>query len=183
MIVPTAASPSAQPAIVKIMRVDALIIIILLLAASTPFAARLLYALAALLLLVDARAAKYTPIAPSSHARRRRRAFATSPRRCRAFATLPRSQRRRRAFAFAGDKKHAIWGETDVAEAAGIAQHVLVLVGGPAGAWQPPSRTCMQHDAGSQLALAVIQSHWDTSFTAACTQPLGPLGAVIYVKQ
>ncbi len=62
-IVPTAASPSAQPTIVKIRRVDALIITILLLAA-TPFAARL-YALAALLLLVE-RAAKYTAIAPSS---------------------------------------------------------------------------------------------------------------------
>ena len=63
-MVPTAASPSAQPAIVKIRRVDALIII--LLPAATPFAARL-YALAALLLLVDERAAKYTAIAPSSH--------------------------------------------------------------------------------------------------------------------
>ncbi len=62
-MVPTAASPSAQPAIVKIRRVDALIIILLL--AATLFAARL-YALAALLLLVE-RAAKYTAIAPSSH--------------------------------------------------------------------------------------------------------------------
>ncbi len=44
-MVPTAASPSAQPAIVKIRRVDALIII--LLPAATPIAARL-YALAAL---------------------------------------------------------------------------------------------------------------------------------------
>jgi hypothetical protein len=67
-MVPTAASPSAQPAIVKIRRVDVLIIIIILLppAATTPFAARLLYALAALLLLVDERADKYTAIAPSS---------------------------------------------------------------------------------------------------------------------
>ena len=66
---PTAASPSAQPAIVKIRRVDALIIIILLLLAATPpFAARLLYALllAALPLLVDERADKYTALAPSS---------------------------------------------------------------------------------------------------------------------
>ncbi len=68
---PTATSPSAQPAIVKIRRVEALIIIIillLLLAASTPFAARLLYALmAALPLLVDEeRADKYTALAPSS---------------------------------------------------------------------------------------------------------------------
>jgi hypothetical protein len=67
-MVPTAMSPSAQPAIVKIRRVDALIIIIiiLLLAATPAFAARL-YALAALLLLVgDERADKYTAIAPSS---------------------------------------------------------------------------------------------------------------------
>ncbi len=62
-MVPTAASPSAQPAIVKIRRVDALITIILL-PAATPIAARL-YALAALLLLVE-RADKYTAIAPSS---------------------------------------------------------------------------------------------------------------------
>ncbi len=48
-MVPTATSPSPQPAIVKIRRVDALIIFILL-PAATPFAARL-YALAALLLL------------------------------------------------------------------------------------------------------------------------------------
>ncbi len=61
-MVPTAASPGAQPAIVKIRRVDALIII--LLPAATPIAARL-YALAALLLLVE-RADKYTAIAPSS---------------------------------------------------------------------------------------------------------------------
>ena len=52
---------SAQPAIVKIRRVDALIIP---LPAATPIAARL-YALAALLLLVE-RADKYTAIAPSS---------------------------------------------------------------------------------------------------------------------
>jgi hypothetical protein len=60
-MVPTAASPSAQPAIVKIRRVDALII---LLPAATPIAAHL-YALAALLLLVE-RADKYTAIAPTS---------------------------------------------------------------------------------------------------------------------
>jgi hypothetical protein len=59
--VPTAASPSAQPAIVKIRRVDALII---LLPAATPIVARL-YAFTALLLLVE-RADKYTAIAPSS---------------------------------------------------------------------------------------------------------------------
>ncbi len=63
-MVPTAASSSAQPAIVKIRRVDALIII--LLPAATPIAARL-YALAALLLLVDERADKYIAIASSSH--------------------------------------------------------------------------------------------------------------------
>ena len=63
-MVPTATSPSAQPAIVKIRRVDALIII-LLPAASTPTIAARLYALAALLLLRK-RAAKYTAIAPSS---------------------------------------------------------------------------------------------------------------------
>ncbi len=62
----TVASPSAQPAIVKIRRVDALIIIIILLPAATPTIAARLYALAALLLLVDERAAKYTAIAPSS---------------------------------------------------------------------------------------------------------------------
>jgi hypothetical protein len=56
-MVPTAASPIAQPAIVKIRRVDALIIFIILLPAATPIAARL-YALAALLLLVDQRADK-----------------------------------------------------------------------------------------------------------------------------
>jgi hypothetical protein len=69
-MVPTAVSPSAQPAIVKIRRVDALIIIIILLppAASTPTIAARLYALLAalLLLLVDERADKYTAIAPSS---------------------------------------------------------------------------------------------------------------------
>ena len=67
MIVPTAASPSAQPAIVKIRRVNALIIIVILLPpAATPTIAARLYALAALLLLVDERADKYTAIAPSS---------------------------------------------------------------------------------------------------------------------
>ncbi len=67
-MVPTAASPSAQPAIVKIRRVDALIIIILLLllAATPPFAARLYALMAALPLLVDERADKYTALAPSS---------------------------------------------------------------------------------------------------------------------
>ncbi len=64
-MVPTATSPSAQPAIVNIRRVDALIIIILL-PAATPIAARLYALMAALLLLVDERAAKYTAIAPSS---------------------------------------------------------------------------------------------------------------------
>jgi hypothetical protein len=63
-MVPTATSPSAQAAAVKIRRVDALIIIIIILPAATPIAARL-YALAALLLLRK-RAAKYTAIAPSS---------------------------------------------------------------------------------------------------------------------
>ncbi len=64
-MVPTATSPSAQPAIVKIRLVDALIIIILLPATTPPFAARL-YALMAALLLLRKRAAKYTAIAPSS---------------------------------------------------------------------------------------------------------------------
>ncbi len=68
----TAASPSAQPAIVKIGRVDALIIIIILLPpAATPIAARLYALMAALLLLlVDERADKYTAITPSSPCRR-----------------------------------------------------------------------------------------------------------------
>ncbi len=61
-MVPTAASPSAQPAIVKIRRVDALILLIL--AATTTTTSRL-YAFTALLLLVE-RADKYTVIAPSS---------------------------------------------------------------------------------------------------------------------
>ncbi len=77
---PTAASPGAHPAIVKIRRVDALIL--LLAATTTPFAARLLYALMAALLLLRKRAAKYTAIAPS----RVRHAVARLPRRRRAFA-------------------------------------------------------------------------------------------------
>ncbi len=56
-MVPTAASPSAQPAIVKIRRVDALILILILIillpsaaaTTPTPIAARLLYALMAAL--------------------------------------------------------------------------------------------------------------------------------------
>jgi hypothetical protein len=89
----TAASPIAQPAIVKIRRVDALIIIIILLPAAIPIAARL-YAFAALLLLVDQRADKYTAIAPPPPPRVRRAAAPRSPR-CR------RVLRVRRAFAFA----------------------------------------------------------------------------------
>jgi hypothetical protein len=59
-MVPTVTRLSAQPAIVKIRRVDALI---LLLAATTTTTR--LYASTALLLLVDC-ADKYTAIAPSS---------------------------------------------------------------------------------------------------------------------
>jgi hypothetical protein len=68
-MVPTATSPSAQPAIVKIRRVDALIIIIPLLiraATTTTTTTRLYTFTALLLLLVDERADKYTAIAPSS---------------------------------------------------------------------------------------------------------------------
>ena len=108
-MVPTAASPSAQPAIVKIRRVDALIIIILLPpAASTPtiIVARL-YALAALLLLRK-RAAKYSSGAPSgaltaARLPRRRRAFATPPPRCRA-AAVARLPLHSRLFKFTMDK-------------------------------------------------------------------------------
>ena len=84
-MVPTATSPSAHPAIVKIRRVDALIIIIILLppADTTPFAARLLYALMAALLLLRKRAAKYTAIAP------RVRHAARSPLRSRSFKFTP----------------------------------------------------------------------------------------------
>jgi hypothetical protein len=56
---------SAQPAIVQIRRVDALIILLLILAATTTTTC--LYAFTALLLLVE-RADKYTAIAPSSPA-------------------------------------------------------------------------------------------------------------------
>ncbi len=78
-MVPTAASPSAQPAIVKIRRVDALII---LLPAATPIAARL-YAFTALLLLVE-RADKYLLLATAgARSPRCRRAFATPPPRVR----------------------------------------------------------------------------------------------------
>jgi hypothetical protein len=61
-MVPTAASPSAQPAIVKIRRVDALIPLI---RAATTTTTTCLYAFTALLLLVEG-ADKYTAIAPSS---------------------------------------------------------------------------------------------------------------------
>ena len=63
-MVPTVTRLSAQPAIVKIRRVDALIILLLILAATTTTTTRL-YAFTALLYLVD-RADKYTAIAPSS---------------------------------------------------------------------------------------------------------------------
>jgi hypothetical protein len=59
-MVPTVTRLSAQPAIVKIRRVDALILI----RAATTTTTRL-YAFTALLLLVDG-ANKYTAIAPSS---------------------------------------------------------------------------------------------------------------------
>ena len=87
-MLPTAAMASAQPAIVKIRRVDALIAI----------AARLCASLAALLLLVDERAdTKYTAIARPRvrHAMPPRvslllaAAAARSPLRSRAFAFLP----------------------------------------------------------------------------------------------
>ncbi len=69
-MVPTVASPSAQPAIVKIRRVDALIIIIILLPAATTTPILLLvftrWPRYYYLLVDDARAAKYTAIAPSS---------------------------------------------------------------------------------------------------------------------
>ncbi len=65
-MVPTATSPSAQPAIVKIRRVDALIPL-LIRAATTTTTTRLYVFTALLLLLVDERADKYTAIAPSSH--------------------------------------------------------------------------------------------------------------------
>ncbi len=62
-MLPTAASPSAQPAIIKIRRVDALILL-LILAATTTTTTRL-YAFNAQFLRVE-RADKYTAIAPSS---------------------------------------------------------------------------------------------------------------------
>ncbi len=65
-MVPTATSPSAQPAIVKIRRVDVLIIPLLIRAATTTTTTRLYAFTALLLLLVDERADKYTAIAPSS---------------------------------------------------------------------------------------------------------------------
>ncbi len=63
----TVASPSAQPAIVKIRRVDALILIIRAATTTTTTTTTTtrLYAFTALLYLVD-RADKYTAIAPSS---------------------------------------------------------------------------------------------------------------------
>jgi hypothetical protein len=63
-MVPTAVRLSAQPAIVKIRRVDALILL-LFLAATTTTTTTCLYAFNALLLRVE-RADKYTAIAPSS---------------------------------------------------------------------------------------------------------------------
>ncbi len=65
-MVPTVTRLSAQPAIVKIRRVDALIIPLLISAATTTTTTTRLYAFTALLLLVDERADKYTAIAPSS---------------------------------------------------------------------------------------------------------------------
>jgi hypothetical protein len=62
-MVPTVTRLSAQPAIVKIRRVDALILI--LAATTTTTTTSRLYAFTALLLLVE-RADKYTAIAPSS---------------------------------------------------------------------------------------------------------------------
>jgi hypothetical protein len=61
-MLPTAARPSAQPAIVKIRRVDALILLLILAATTTTTR---VYGFTALLLLVE-RTDKYTAIAPPS---------------------------------------------------------------------------------------------------------------------
>jgi hypothetical protein len=64
-MLPTAARLRVQPAIVKIRRVDALILLLILAATTTTTTTTRLYAFTALLLLVE-RADKYTAIAPSS---------------------------------------------------------------------------------------------------------------------
>jgi hypothetical protein len=104
-MVATAARPSAQPAIVKIRRVDALILIIR--AATTTTTTTRLYAFTALFLLVDRALINIPrsrrPRPDRAHAPFRRRAFALPPPRV-CLAAAARSPLHSRSFKFSNQQ-------------------------------------------------------------------------------